>query len=72
MISTIFCDGPIKLVHCKKIKIGLVKHPQLINVKQNKNLQFYKRGSHNMVIKKVSITMRGGSEKKGQKKGGGV
>jgi hypothetical protein len=34
------------------------------------NLQFYKRGSHNMVTKKVSITMMGGSEKKGKKRKG--
>jgi hypothetical protein len=31
-------DGPIKLAHyCKrKKKVGLVRHPQLINMKQNK------------------------------------
>jgi len=38
MISTFFCDGPIKLAHCKKKKkkVGVVRHPQLINMKQNK------------------------------------
>jgi len=35
-VQLFFCDGPIKLAHCKiKIKIGLVRHPQLINMKQN-------------------------------------
>jgi hypothetical protein len=37
-------------------------------MKQNKYPQFYKRGSHNMVTEKVSITMREASEK--EKKGG--
>jgi hypothetical protein len=35
MVSTFFCDGPIKLAHCKKTKVGLVRHPQLINMKKN-------------------------------------
>jgi hypothetical protein len=30
-----FCYGPIKLAHYKKNKIGPVRHPQLINMKQN-------------------------------------
>ncbi len=32
-----FCNVPIKLAHCKKRKkVGLVRHPQLIKMKQNK------------------------------------
>ncbi len=27
IVSTFFCDEPIKLAHCKKKKVGLVKHP---------------------------------------------
>jgi len=30
-----FCDGPIKLTHCNIKKVGLVRYPQLINMKQN-------------------------------------
>jgi hypothetical protein len=33
IVSTFFCNGPIKLAHCKKTKSGFVKHPQLINMK---------------------------------------
>jgi hypothetical protein len=41
IISTFFsfCNGPIKLAHCKKEEEeekGLVRDPQLINMKQNK------------------------------------
>jgi len=36
MVSNFFfCDGPIKLAHYQKEKVGLVRHPQLINMKQN-------------------------------------
>jgi hypothetical protein len=36
-----FCDGPIKLAHIKKKKrVELVRHPQLINMKQNKYPQY--------------------------------
>ncbi len=34
IISTFFCDGPIKITYCKK-KVGLVRHPQLININCN-------------------------------------
>jgi len=27
-----FCKGPIKVAHCKKIKLSFEKHPQLINM----------------------------------------
>jgi hypothetical protein len=34
-----FGDGPIRLAHCKKKKeVGLVRHCQLINMKQKKYL----------------------------------
>jgi hypothetical protein len=69
--ASIVCDGPIKLVHCKKTKIRLVKYPQSINMKQNKYHQFYKRGSH-MVTERVLVTIRGGNEegkKMGERKG---
>jgi hypothetical protein len=36
---TFFCAGPIKLTHCKKKRkkkrVGLARHPRLINMKQN-------------------------------------
>ncbi len=35
-----FCNGPIKLAHCRKQKVGVVRHPQLINLKHNKYPQF--------------------------------
>jgi len=31
-----FCNGPIKLAHCRKQKVGVVRHPQLINLKHDK------------------------------------
>jgi hypothetical protein len=34
-LNFFLCDGPIKLAHCQKKKVGLVRHPQLINMKQN-------------------------------------
>jgi hypothetical protein len=34
-VSTFFCNGPIKITHCKK-KVGLMKHPQLININHTK------------------------------------
>jgi hypothetical protein len=39
IVSTFFCDEQIKLAHCQKEKekkVGLVRHPQPINMKQNK------------------------------------
>ncbi len=35
-----FRNGPIKLAYCQKEKVELVRHPQLINMKQNKYPQF--------------------------------
>ncbi len=35
-----FKDGPITLVHCQKKRVGLMKHLQLINMKQIKYPQF--------------------------------
>jgi len=29
IVSTLFCDGPIKLAHCQRKKVGLGRHPQL-------------------------------------------
>jgi hypothetical protein len=42
----------------KENKIKLVKHPQLINMKQNKYPWCYKRGSH-MPTERVLVTIRG-------------
>jgi hypothetical protein len=33
-----YFHGPIKLAHCKKQKVGLVRHPQLITMELNKYL----------------------------------
>ncbi len=35
---TFFCNGPIKITHCNK-KVGLMKHPQLININHTKRQQ---------------------------------
>jgi len=32
----LFCDEPLRLAHCKNKEVGLVRHCQLINMKQNK------------------------------------
>jgi len=37
-------------------------------MKYNKHPQCYKRGSHNMVIKRVLVTIEGESEEEGKKK----
>jgi len=52
----------------EKKKSGLVKHPQLINMKYNKHPQCYKRGSHNMAIKRVLVTIEGKAKKKAKKR----
>jgi len=44
LVSTFFCDGPIKLAYCK-----MCEQPQLVNMKQNKHPHI------NYVLKKILL-----------------
>ncbi len=47
IVSTFFnCHGPMKLAQCKKQKVGLVRHPKLINMKHNKYPQKQGRSAY--------------------------
>jgi hypothetical protein len=40
VVSTFFCDGPIKISHCKKKELGPVRHPQLISINHTRHPQY--------------------------------
>jgi hypothetical protein len=51
-----FCDRPIKLAHCNKKKVGVVRHPQLISMKQNKYPQLNGCSLQGVLLRQKMVT----------------